>query len=135
MTVLHRCPMEARSYELDTFGHVNHAVFLNYFEHGRFQAFRDLGYPPEQITDRGEGIHVVRVEVDYLKEVFLGQELEIRTGVGSARNSSMTLVQEAGAPGDPETVFARARVVLVWVGPDRRPMRIPDEVRKLLGIA
>lgn len=135
MSVFYRCRVEVRSYELDSFGHLNHAVFLNYFEYARFQAFRDAGYPAEQITARGEGIHVVRVEVDYLKEVFLGQELEIVTRVESSRNSSMTLVQEATASRDSDTVHARARVVVVWVGPDRRPMRIPPEVRAALGIA
>jgi len=135
MSVVYRCRVEARSYELDSFGHLNHAVFLNYFEYARFQAFRAAGYPAEEITARGEGIHVVRVEVDYLREVFLGQELEVRTTVESSRNSSMTLLQEACAPGDPDAVHARARVVVVWVGPDRRPMRIPAEVRGALGIA
>ncbi|HSG48102.1 MAG TPA: thioesterase family protein [Longimicrobiales bacterium] len=135
MSLVYRCRVQARSYEMDAFGHLNHAVFLNYFEYARFQAFRDAGYPADQVTARGEGIHVVRVEVDYLKEVFLGQDLEILTRVESSRNSSMTLLQEACGPGDPDSVHARARVVIVWVGPDRRPMRIPAEVRSALGIA
>jgi acyl-CoA thioesterase FadM len=31
---------------------------------------------------------------------------------------------------DPEAVVARARVTAVWIGPDRRPMRVPDHVRE-----
>jgi acyl-CoA thioesterase FadM len=44
----------------------------------------------------------------------------------------MTLEQLAIDPGNLEVVFAHARVVLVWVGPSGRPIRIPDEVREAL---
>ena len=32
--------IEVRTSELDSFGHVNHAVYLNYFEHARFEALK-----------------------------------------------------------------------------------------------
>ena len=135
MSSVHRCRVEARSYELDGFGHLNHAVFLNYFEYARFRTLMDRGFAPEDLRRRNEGIHVVRIEVDYRKEVMLGRELEIRTRLDSLRNSSMILEQTACLPEDPEVVFAAARVVLVWVGPDRRPIRIPDDVRTALTAA
>ncbi|NIP79253.1 MAG: thioesterase, partial [Gemmatimonadetes bacterium] len=34
----HCCTVQARSYELDGFGHVNYAVYLNYFEYARYRA-------------------------------------------------------------------------------------------------
>lgn len=135
MRILHRCPVEARSYELDAFGHLNHAVYLNYFEHARFQTLASHGILAEEIRGRGEGVHVVRVEVDYRREVRQGTELEVRTGVESFRKTSFTFRQIAGDPDDPDVIYAEARVVAVWIGPDGRPMRIPDEVRRALGDA
>jgi hypothetical protein len=35
----------------------------------------------------------------------------------------------------PEPVFAEGRVVVVWIGPNRAPMRIPPEVREAFGIS
>jgi YbgC/YbaW family acyl-CoA thioester hydrolase len=130
--ILHRCPVEARSYELDAFGHLNHAVYLNYFEHARFQTLAARGILAEEIRSRGEGVHVVRVEVDYRKEVRQGTKLEIRTGVESFRKSSFTFRQFCGDPEDPDVIYAEARVVAVWIGPDGRPMRIPGDVRRAL---
>jgi YbgC/YbaW family acyl-CoA thioester hydrolase len=130
---MHVCPLVVRSYELDAFGHVNHAVYLNYFEHARFAFLEAAGFPPAEIMARDQGIHVVRVEVDYRRELKLGYPLEIRTGVDSFRNTSMTLVQEARSPGRDGPIFAEARVVIVWVGPDGRPVRIPDDIRSGLG--
>jgi YbgC/YbaW family acyl-CoA thioester hydrolase len=128
----HRCTVEARSYEMDSFGHLNHAVFLNWFELGRFQTLHAGGFSPERVTARGEGIHVVRVEIDYRSEVLLGDRVTLVTALEEMRNSSMTLRQVAHREGDPEHVHAEARVVVVWVGPDRRPMRIPQDARKAL---
>lgn len=85
--------------------------------------------------ERGEAVHVVRIEVDYRAEAFMGQEMVIRTRAESARTSSMVLAQTALAAGDPSRVFAEARVVAVWIGAGGRPVRIPDEVRRALGLA
>jgi acyl-CoA thioester hydrolase len=131
---VHETRLSVRSYELDSFGHLNHAVYLNHFEHARFQTLTDRGFSPRIMQERDEAVHVVRIEVDYRAEAFLGQDMIVRTRAESARTTSMVLVQEAVAAGDPGTVFARARVTAVWIGPDGRPMRIPDEVRSALGL-
>jgi acyl-CoA thioester hydrolase len=145
MEVLHRCVIEARSYELDAFGHLNHAVYLNYFEHARFQTLARQGVLAEVIRARGEGVHVVRVEVDYRREVRQGTVLGIDTAVEACRKSSMTFHQVAlgleepgrrsggGEPPGEAVVHAEARVVAVWVGPNGRPIRIPEDVREALG--
>ncbi len=47
----------------------------------------------------------------------------------------MTIRQVARKPDDPSHVYAEGLVVVVWIGPDGRPMRVPDEVRAALGLA
>lgn len=125
--------VEVRSYELDSFGHANHAVFLNYLEFARFEALREGGFPYEELVARGWGVYVVRVEIDYVSEARLGQRLDIRTWAQASRRTSLVLGQEIRAQDDPDRAIARALVTTVWVGPDRRPMRVPDEVREALG--
>ena len=125
--------IRARSYELDSFGHVNHAVFLNYFEHARFQALKRGGLPMGEIEEEGWAIHVVRVEVDYRREVRQGDELLIRTRVERFRRSSMVIGQVAAFADDPDQVAAEARVVAVWIGRNGRPARVPERARRALG--
>lgn len=124
--------IEVRSYELDSFGHVNHAVFLNYLEYGRFELLRAVGLPPESLPERGLGVYVVRLEIDYLKEARVGDRLLVRSRAGEFRRTAMVLVQEIVRAAEPETVLAQARVTAVWVGSDRRPTRVPDEIRSAL---
>ncbi|MBI4538514.1 MAG: acyl-CoA thioesterase [Gemmatimonadetes bacterium] len=123
----------ARSYELDALGHLNHAVFLNYFEHARFDALEKAGLPPSEFGRDGWVVYVVRVEMEYRREVRLGEKLEVRTEVEEIRNASMTIRQQAFTEGGPDAPAVEARVVAVWIGRDGRPARIPDHVRGGLG--
>lgn len=121
-----------RTSELDSFGHVNHAVYLNYFEHARFEALEEAGFGWSVLAERRWAIFVVRIEVDYLAEAKRQDRFLIRTWADSFRRTSMVLVQEMVRADDVDEVVARARVTAVWIGPDRKPVRVPDEVRAAL---
>jgi YbgC/YbaW family acyl-CoA thioester hydrolase len=148
--------LRVRSYELDGLGHVNHAVYLNYFELARFEALEAGGWAAHRMDEKGWGVVVVRIEVDYLKECRQGDRLRITTRADSFRRTSMVLEHElfvtpmggrggadtgnveAGDGGTSEAwgteaLSARARVTAVWIGADGRPTRIPDVVREAFG--
>ena len=123
-----------RSFELDSFGHVNHAVFLNYLETGRFEALREGGLSRGTMADNGWGVYVVRIEVDYVKEARMDDRLVVRTQLAGFKRTSMILAQEIVRPGpDTEDVVIRAKVHAVWIGPNGRPMRVPAEAKAALG--
>ena len=125
-----------RSSELYSFGHVNHAVFLNYLEHARFAALERAGFTFSMLEERGWGLFVVRIEVDYLSEATRGNRLLVRTWADSFRRTSMVLAQEIVRAEAPETLVAQAETTTVWMGPNRKPIRVPEEVRAgLLGTA
>ena len=121
--------IEVRSPEIDSFGHVNHAVFLHYFEHARYEALEAAGFSWPTLTERDWQIYVVRIEVDYLAEARRGDDLLVRTWSEAFRRTTMVLGQEIVRSDDPSQAVARARVTAVWIGPDRRPMRVPEDVR------
>lgn len=118
-----------RTSELDSFGHVNHAVFLNYLEHARFEALKAAGFSWTVLDERQWSIFVVRIEVDYVSEARREDQLLIRTWADSFRRTSMILAQEIVRAGPPQGVVARALVTAVWMGPDRKPIRVPEVVR------
>lgn len=125
-----------RSPELDSFGHVNHAVFLNYLEHGRFLALQEAGFEWSSLDELDQQIFVVRIEVDYLAEATRGHRLLVRTWAESFRRTTMVLGQEVVRADEPATVVVRAKVRAVWIGPSGKPMRVPDHVRAgLSGVA
>jgi YbgC/YbaW family acyl-CoA thioester hydrolase len=131
MTEAQPSRFRVRSYELDALGHLNHAVFLNYFEQARFDALESVGIQAGDLAREGWGVHVVRVEVDYRRECVQGDRLLVRTRVEAMRNSSMVLRQVLVKEGSGD-VAAEARIVAVWVQLGKGPARIPEMVRSAL---
>ncbi len=78
--LMYKSRIKARGYELDSYGHVNNAVFFNYFEQARWELFQDKGLL-EQLTSSGLFLVVVEVNLRYQHEVKLGDEVEISTTV------------------------------------------------------
>lgn len=123
----------ARSYELDSFGHVNHGVFFNWFEQARFEAFEAGGLSSGEALGEGEAVVVVHAEADFRREVRMGDRIVVRTTVSGGRRSSLVFHQEAVREGDGEVV-ARGEVVGVWLGANGAPLRVPEEVKRALGL-
>jgi acyl-CoA thioester hydrolase len=86
----HRVTEIIRFGDLDPQGHVNQAVFLTYFESGRVAMFRnqDLGIGVPGLT-----YVLVRMEVDYMKELHWPGTIEIGTGVAEFGRSSFKAMQ------------------------------------------
>ncbi len=121
--------VRTRSYEMDAFGHLNHAVHLNYMEVARIRALSDAGHPVQDLLARGWGVHVVRVEIDYRSEAFMDETLVVRTRMEGVRRSSLTVVQEiVRQDHDGPTLISEARVTWVWVDDRGRPTRVPDGI-------
>ncbi|MBZ0320663.1 MAG: acyl-CoA thioesterase [Anaerolineae bacterium] len=74
-----------RSYEVDRFGHVNNAVYLNYLEEAATRASADAGFDNEWY-DVHQCMWVIReMHVRYHEPALYGDELEIRTWVSDFR--------------------------------------------------
>jgi len=123
--------VEARSYELDPYGHLNNAVFINWLEHGRLCYLRDRGESYTSIPERfGVHVVVVRQEVDYRAQIQLGDRLAVRSSIERFGGSSFTFAQSITfADG---RAAADGKVTMVCVGADDRPQSMPAELRAIL---
>lgn len=72
--------LAVRGYELDSYGHVNNAVYLNYFEQARWEIFRKLGLA-DHFRQNRMMLVVTEMHVRYSREARLFDELVIRTGI------------------------------------------------------
>jgi YbgC/YbaW family acyl-CoA thioester hydrolase len=79
-TIMFEYKFSVRGYELDSYGHVNNAVYLNYFEQARWEIFKQLdmiGY--FQINHLL--LVVTEMQIRYSREVSLFDELVIQTKI------------------------------------------------------
>ncbi|MBI3542597.1 MAG: acyl-CoA thioesterase [Deltaproteobacteria bacterium] len=74
-----RTEFQVRGYELDGYGHVNHAVYLNYAEHARWQMIEEAAGGADYFKRHGVAPVIVRAEVDYREPCFLAEWIVVET--------------------------------------------------------
>jgi acyl-CoA thioester hydrolase len=119
----HRVADVIRYGDLDPQGHVNQAVFATYFEAGRVAMFRspDLGIGVPGVT-----FVLVRIEIDYMKELHWPGGIEIGTAVEKFGRSSFTMRQAIFRDG---ACAALGRATLVCIDlATRRASPLPADV-------
>ncbi len=122
--------IKVRSYELDSQGHVNYAVYLNYCEYSRVAALEQAGLPFDEYIKRGKFIVIAEAKVKYLAPAFLGDELEITLeGVKSSR-TSMTFKQEIFIKKTNVKIF-EAAMIGVFINEKGRPVKMDDDFRNV----
>lgn len=73
------CPIEVRPYEIDSFQHVNNAVYANYFEVGRWN-FRRTILPDLHLFKKIDLIFVLyKASIQYIKPSYLFEDLFVKT--------------------------------------------------------
>lgn len=121
-------PLTVRGYELDAFHHVNNAVYVQYFEHARWMALKDLG--PQWLQGQGLTMVVRKLTVEYDAPATVFDELVVRLWVERIGTSSVTFGQDLLRG---EKTLARAQVVAVCLGTDGRPHPVPEQWKEIVG--
>ncbi len=126
--------LKVRSYECDSYGHVNNAVYLNYLEYGRMEALEAMGITLERLKREAGALVVIRrIHIEYFHPATMGDVLVIRTHVKEGRRSSGIFRQEIYRESDGKTIAA-ADVTWVFVNLQGRPIAIPPMVREAFQI-
>lgn len=119
--------IEPRFSETDALGHINNTVIPIWFEQGRTPIFRM--FVPNLDVSRWSLV-LARIEIDYLREIFYGTSVEIRTGVEKIGNTSYVVSQELWQEGEKK---ATGRTVAVCFDTEtRKSSPIPEAVREQL---
>jgi acyl-CoA thioester hydrolase len=122
--------LKVRSYELDGFGHVNHAVFLNYYEQARVEYLEQQGLSFASLMAEGYFFVIARAEVDYFLPITTHDRIEIGGVIEEVGESSVTLRQEIRKIPDGDLV-SRGKFVAVFLDREtRQPVRVADSFKR-----
>uniref|UniRef100_A0AAU2W0D3 Acyl-CoA thioesterase n=1 Tax=Streptomyces sp. NBC_00008 TaxID=2903610 RepID=A0AAU2W0D3_9ACTN len=83
-----------RGYELDTQGHLNQAVYLQYAEHARWELLRAAGLPQEKLLADGVGPVALEVTVKFRKELRGGERVRVSCRFDYGEGKTFTMVQQ-----------------------------------------
>ncbi len=84
----HRTTIDVRFAELDPYGHVNHAVYVSYFEVARTEALAFCDIPIQTMAERGYQLVVTSLQVRYRGAAVGGDRLTVETTVSELRRAS-----------------------------------------------
>ena len=128
MSATHVTTHRLRFNDTDRLGHVNNAVFAVMLEQGRSELAVEAGLP---IENASQSLVIVRLELDFLREMAWPGEVRIETEVARLGGRSFTLRQRLVSGGE---LCARAETVLVVMDrAARRALDLAPEWRGTLG--
>ncbi len=111
--------------DIDTFGHVNNAVYLTYFELARTSMWLALTGGSDS---KDVGFIVARTECDFRHQLSM-EPIEIRVRIGDMRTTSFDTLYEIWTAAGRQ-LAATGRVVVVLFDWDKQQKtRITDELR------
>lgn len=91
---VYRYSLHIKESYLDTFGHVNNAVYLILFEEARWDVITQNGYGLKKIQESGLGPTILELKVSFLKELRLRDEITIETQLISYKRKIGILSQK-----------------------------------------
>jgi thioesterase-3 len=124
--------LQVRGYELDGYGHVNHAVYLNYAEFARWRMVEDATGGSDYFTKNGVAPVIVRAEVDYKEPCFLAEWLVLETRVHELRKRVVKFSQKV-IKRDSGRVAAELIMTGVVIDANGKPVSFPADFAAAFG--
>jgi acyl-CoA thioester hydrolase len=120
--------VRVRYAETDQMGRAHHMSYVAWFELGRTEMMRQNGLSYADMERRGVLLPVVRLEVDYLGSIGYEDLINVHTTVADVRSRRVQfdyrVVSQEG-----DQLLAEATSVLICMGRDGRPRRMPEDIR------
>lgn len=86
-------PMTIREGHLDTFDHVNNAVYLQLLEEARWEVATNRGYGLARVRETLQGPTILEIKLTFMRELKLRQKIIIRTQLLSHEGKISVLSQ------------------------------------------
>lgn len=82
-----------KEHHLDSYGHVNNAIYLALYEEARWEAITSRGYGYKKVHDTGLGPVILEINLKFTKELKLREKIVITLEVASYKGKICKLRQ------------------------------------------
>lgn len=127
----HSTPIVPRFGELDPYNHVNHSVYVAYFEAARCIALEDIGMALSDLAERGVQIVVTNLEVKFREPATGRDRLCVETEVAELRRASSRWAQRVVRETDGK-VLVEGVVTLGVCDAAGKPTRPPADLMEAM---
>ena len=123
-------PIKVRYVETDAQGHVFFGHYYTYFDVAMMEYMRAIGFSYRDLLDVGMDLLYVESLCRHQAPAYYDDVLNVHTQIGNIGDSSLTFEFSVHKEGSDQLV-ATGHIVAVNVDKDtRRPMRVPDALRR-----
>ena len=128
-TIISSSTLRVRYAETDRMGVVYYANYFVWFEVARADLLRTLGWSYREMEASGVQLPVIEAQCEYKRPARYDDEIEVRTEGRLVSAVRLEFAYEVVVKGLPETA-ATGRTVHAAIGPDGRPVRLPQRLRE-----
>ena len=121
----HSFKTEVRGYELDSYGHVNNAVYISYIEQSRWKILQQSALLDSLLT-KGLLLVVTETNIRYMRELKLFDKIEIVTSV--KYDAPYLVFNHDILNLSSGSKAAKAKVKTLLIDKERTPQDIPEEL-------
>jgi acyl-CoA thioester hydrolase len=115
--------------DADGLRHINNTVLAIWFEQARNPIFK-MFVPTLELNYKKWNLIMVKTDFNFLRQMFFGLDIEIRTHVIKIGNTSLTVEHEAWQHGELKVSGQAVMVHFDFI--KQKPVRIPDDIREQL---
>lgn len=117
--------LRVRYGETDQMGIVHHSEYINYLEIARIEYLRARGMSYQELEDKGYGLPVVSIDINYKKPAKYDDELNLHTSL--IEKGRCKLVFQTTIKNSEDILVCSAKVTLVCVKLDLfKPTALPE---------
>jgi len=120
---------EVRGYELDSYGHVNNAVYVSYTEQARWKILKDAELL-DSFLEKDLLLVVTETNIRYMRELKLFDQLDVKTEI--KLEAPYLVFSHDIINLTNNTKSAKAIVKTLLIDKDRIPQDIPEELMLLV---
>jgi acyl-CoA thioester hydrolase len=125
--------VRVRYAETDQMGVVYHANYFVWMEVGRVEYYRARGARYRDLEKEGILLAVVEATCRYIAPALYDEEILIRTRIEDANPRKVRFGYELSAVSDGRRL-AQGSTVHVFMGPDRKARKLPEQYHQLFGV-
>ena len=123
--------LRVRYGETDQMGIVHHSEYINYLEIARIEYLRARGMSYQELEDKGCGLPVVSIDINYKKPAKYDDELNLHTSL--IEKGRCKLVFQTTIKNSEDLLVCSAKVTLVCVKLDLfKPTALPEFLLDLI---
>ena len=130
MSKLFRYDLKVFYEDTDAGGVVYYANYLKFLERARSEAIYSLGFSNTQLKENfGIVIIVKSCNINYIKSAVFEDKLSVFSSLKKLSNTSFIMLQEIKRD---EELLSTSEVCLVCINREKKPTKIPDELKSSL---